>query len=86
MDTDQITELPLPLQPTVTFADLTKEEQGEWDALQRWAAQQEAGESGKHAFLLFVNQRRATRAWTVGCALTAGGLGLLMGYLAWGRR
>ncbi len=83
-----IAELPVSLKPAVRMVDLTVEEQSDWRKLDEWADEQQASDEdrAKVAYLLFVNQRRSTRSWSVGCAVTAGAFGLLMGYLAWGRK
>jgi len=81
-DTELVEALPAALQPPFGYRDLTAEERSEWEKLQTLGPV----DSGKAAFLLFASQRRATRSWTVGCAVTAAVFGLGMGYLAWGRK
>ncbi len=76
----KIPELPTQLRPSLTLQDLSKEEQSDWEAIG------DQTDPAQTAFLLFVNQRRSMRAWSVGCAVAAGSLGILTGYLAWGRK
>ena len=82
---EEVATLPPALQPTVARTDLTKEEQADWTAMETFANSTSDGKAAEASFLLFINQRRSTRAWAVGCAVVAGSLGVLGGYLAWGR-
>lgn len=58
---------------------LTTEEREELAAFRQ-------GGGADAAFLMFLEQRRKTRTWVVGCSTAAATLGVLAGWLAWGRK
>jgi hypothetical protein len=62
---------------TLAPSQLTPEESAEYAAFTGTASE---------GYLMFLDQRRKTRTWVVGSATLAAGLGLLTGWLAWGRR
>lgn len=82
----ELDTLPSTLRPTATREDLTKEEQSDWTAMETFANTVGVDKAAEVGFLLYVEQRRRTRAWVVGCSVAAASLGVLAGYLAWGRR
>lgn len=65
---------------TLTASELTPEEK---DELARFHMDKLPADAG---YLMFFEQRRKTRTWVLGSATAAMGLGLLTGWLAWGRK
>jgi hypothetical protein len=76
--------LPTGLRPVLTREGLTKEEKSEWTAMETFANTAGVDKAAEVGFLLYVEQRRRTRAWVVGSAVVAAALGVTAGYLAWG--
>ena len=78
--------LPGNLRPVMTRDGLTKEEQSEWQAMEKFAGTAGVDKAAEVSFLLYIEQRRRTRAWVVGSAVVAAALGVATGYFAWGMR
>ena len=83
---EQLQSLPNNLRPLMTRDGLTKEEQSEWTDMEKFANTAGVDKAAEVGFLLFIEQRRRTRAWVVGSAVVAGALGIATGYLAWGMK
>jgi hypothetical protein len=80
----ELESLPSTLRPILTREGLTKEEQSEWTDMEKFANTAGVDKAAEVGFLLYIEQRRRTRAWVVGSAVVAGALGIATGYLAWG--
>jgi hypothetical protein len=80
----ELETLPPTLRPVLVRTGLTKEEQTEWGAMEKFANTVGVDKAAEVGFLLFIEQRRRTRAWVVGSAVAAGALGIATGYFAWG--
>lgn len=81
---EQLESLPSTLRPILTREGLTKEEQSEWTDMEKFANAAGIDKAAEVGFLLYIEQRRRTRAWVVGSAVVAAALGVTAGYLAWG--
>jgi hypothetical protein len=80
----ELESLPSTLRPILTREGLTKEEQSEWTDMEKFANTAGVDKAAEVGFLLYIEQRRRTRAWVVGSAVVAGALGIATGYFAWG--
>ena len=62
----ELETLPANLRPVMTRDGLTKEEKSEWDSMEKFANTVGVDKAAEVSFLLYLEQRRRTRAWVVG--------------------